>query len=76
MRPLRDARNIDDAHERVAGRFNQHQRRVEAQRRVETLCVVLIDESDIELASVAAGGNQAIGSAVTIMRRDNQIVAT
>ncbi len=57
-RPLclrREPRNVDDAQQRVAGRLDQHQRRVGVQRSRDGGAVALIDESERKLAELRAG---------------------
>jgi hypothetical protein len=51
---LGNGMDIDHAHERIAGRLNQDQRRFLFERRRQRHSVVLIDEGCIELAAVAS----------------------
>ena len=53
--PRRDGANVNDAHQGIAWRFDQHQGRAATQRRAEHFLVALIDECDIELAAIASG---------------------
>ena len=71
MRALRDVGDIGDAQQRIAGRFDPHQRGGLRQRGVDRGRIAEVDEFHRELAALLPGGEQAERAAITIVRRDD-----
>ena len=65
--------DIDDAQERVAGRFDQYQARLALHGRRHGGRVVLIHEQQIELALGRTQAQQLVCAAIAIVRREDEI---
>jgi hypothetical protein len=74
FRPRCDRADIDDAHQRIAGGFNQNERGRPIECAFKCGIIALVDEGDIELPPVPARGKQTSGAGVAIVRRHDQII--
>ncbi|MNT00593.1 hypothetical protein D3C72_1350300 [compost metagenome] len=68
-----DVGHIHHAQQGIGRGLDQHQFGAVGERRVQSLAIVLIDEGDAEVALLGAGGQQAVGAAVAVVRRDQQL---
>ena len=64
--------DIDDAHQRIARRLDQHQGRRKRERCTQGSGIALIDEGDLDLPASLPRFQQTIGAAITIVRRDDE----
>ncbi|MNQ71508.1 hypothetical protein D3C85_861770 [compost metagenome] len=68
-----DIGHVHDPQQGVGRGLDQHQLGAVGQGRVEGLAVVLIDEGDAEMTLLGAGRQQAVGAAIAVVRRDQQL---
>ncbi len=69
-----DRGNVDDAKQRIAGRLHPNELRLKRNGPRERLAIGLIHELDLECASAREPGEQTIGTAIAIMRSDQQFI--
>src|SRR3546814_5717423 len=74
FRQTGEYRDVHYAHQRIAGRLDQHQRGHIFQSGFESLAIRLIDKANATMAPARTRLEQAHRSTIAIMRREDEIV--
>jgi len=69
-----DIGDVSDSNKRIARRFDQYQHRYSFKGSVESRWIIVIDEGNVELSFGCALLQETKSAAITIMRRDEEII--